>query len=120
MTTKKKLTVFADFYIKPDRIEEWKEIHRPVWDAVANEPKCLLFDMFEHPAEKGHFRLFQVRDASDQEWFEKNQLTRPYEQDMWPKSKPLWERDIEITYMVRLGEGFSCRKQYLGGIKCRD
>ena len=120
MTTKKQLTVFADFYVKPDRTEEWKEVHRPVWEAVGNEPKCLLFDVFEDPAEKGHFRLFQVWDAADQEWFEKNQLTKAYEQALWPKSKPLWARDMEITYMERLGEGCSYRKQYLEGSKCRD
>lgn len=114
MTTKKKqLTVFVDFYILPDKIDEWKQVHRPVWKAVGEEPQCLLFDVFEDPNEKGHFRLLEVWDAPDQEWFEKNQLTKDYEQQLWPKSKPLWAKNIRIQYMERLGEGCSYRNEYL-------
>ena len=63
----KQVTHFVDFYIQPDRIEEWKQAHRPVWAACANEPQCLLFDVFQDPEEIGHFRLLEVW-SGDRKW----------------------------------------------------
>ena len=63
----KQVTLFVDFYVQLARIEEWKEAHRPVWAACANEPECLLFDVFQDPQDQGHFRLLEVW-SGDREW----------------------------------------------------
>ena len=115
----KSITIFVDFYIKPDRIEEWKSIHRPIWDAVAHEKECLLFDIFWDPDEPGHFRLVEVW-AGDREWFETQQMKKDYMIDLWPKSSRTWEKEMKITYFERLGEGCSYRKGYLEGGKLMD
>lgn len=57
---KKQLTLFVDFWIDPSLIEDFKAAHRPVWAACAAEPECLLFDVFQDPAEPGRFRFVEV------------------------------------------------------------
>lgn len=119
MASKKQLTLFVDFYIQSDRIEEWKEAHRPVWIACGNETECLLFDVFQNPLDEGHFRLTEVW-SGDRTWFESQQLTKPYYDTLWAKSEPTWAREMQITYMERLGEGCTYRKLYLEGGKGMD
>lgn len=111
------LTLFVTFHIKPDLIETFKEAHRPVWAACANEPECLLFDVFQDPSQPGTFRFIEVWSAS-REWFEGVQLAKPYYAELWAKSKPTWESEMNIEYFERLGEGFTVRKGYLedGGL----
>ena len=118
-STQKQVTLFVDFYVQPARIEEWKEANRPVWAACGREPELLLFDVFQDPEDVGHFRLVEVWDAS-REWFEKEQLTKPYYDELWKKSKPTWEKEVRINYLERLGEGCSYRKGYLEGGELKD
>jgi quinol monooxygenase YgiN len=111
-STQRQLTVFATFHIKPALINTWKEAHRPVWSACAAEPECLLFDVFEDTSVPGRFRLVEVW-SKNREWFEKEQLTKPYYETLWKKSSPMWEKEVEIEYFERLGEGSSFREKYL-------
>lgn len=90
-----------------------------MWDACGNEPECLLFDVYQDPENPGHFRLVEVWNAS-REWFETQQLTKPYYATLWAKSKPTWEKEVKISYFERLGEGCSYRKAYLEGATCKD
>jgi quinol monooxygenase YgiN len=128
------LTLFVDFYICPHLIEAWKEGHRPVWAACAQEPECLLFDVvrplfpirgllasknsililpqFNDSSDPGHFRLVEVWNAT-KEWFVEKQLTKPYYAELWAKTEWTYRKDRRIGYMERLGEGFSWRREYL-------
>ncbi|KAI3401212.1 hypothetical protein diail_11918 [Diaporthe ilicicola] len=110
--TATQLTLFVTFHIKHDLIEKFKEAHRPVWAACAEEPECLLFDVFQDPGQPGRFRFVEVWNAS-REWFENVQLRKPYYEDLWAKSKPTWESEMKIEYFERLGEGFAFKKGYL-------
>ncbi|KAF2110733.1 hypothetical protein BDV96DRAFT_650836 [Lophiotrema nucula] len=112
----KQLTLFVTFYIKLDRIEEWKEAHRPVWAACAAEPECLLFDFFSDPLHPGVFRLVEVW-SRDREWFEREQLTKDYYKTLWEKSEPTYEKERAIEYFEREGEGCSYKQGYLDGGK---
>ncbi|KAL6243360.1 hypothetical protein RBB50_009912 [Rhinocladiella similis] len=112
MTNQKQLTLFVDFYVHPDRIEDWKAAHRPVWKACGNEPECLFFDVFQDPEDPGHFRLVEIWGA-DREWFETKQLTKPYYATLWEKSRPTWQKEVVINYFERLGEGSSYRRGFL-------
>lgn len=111
-TTPKNLTLFVTFHIKPDQIEQWKAAHRPVWAACAAEPECIYFEVFENPSKPGQMRLVEVWNES-REWFETQQLTKPYYATLWEKSKPTWEKEIEIEYFERLGEGMSFKEEFL-------
>lgn len=119
MSTKKQLTLFVDFHVRPSQIEEWKAAHRPVWEACGKEPECLLFDVFHDPQDPGHFRLVEVWNA-DRDWFETKQLTKPYYATLWEKSKPTWEKEVVINYFEREGEGCNYRKEFLDSATCRD
>lgn len=110
------LTLFVTFHIDPTRTEEFKAAHRPVWAACAAEPECLLFDVFrDQDADRpGRFRFVEVW-AATRAWFEAVQLTKPYYAALWPRSRPTWEREVEIEYFERVGEGFAFREGYLLG-----
>ncbi len=98
MTTglfKKQLTLFVTIQVAPRDIEAFKAAHRPVWAACANEPECLLFDVFQDPETPGRFRFVEVWSES-REWFEQKQLTKPYYETLWQISKPLWIADSEF------------------------
>lgn len=132
----KQLTLFVTFYVQPHLISEWKTAHRPVWAALATEPRCLLFDVFSEPAHYApstsssstiahkagirtepsyvRFRLVEVWDA-DKEWFEREQLTKPYYEELWKGSRPTWAKEMEIEWFQREGEGCSWKKEYLNG-----
>jgi quinol monooxygenase YgiN len=112
MADSKQLTLFVTFHIKPNMIEEFKAAHRPVWEACASEPNCLFFDVFQDPEIPGRFRFVEVWNGSRQ-WFEEEQLTKPYYTTLWPKSKPTWEKDVQLEYFEREGEGSVYRKKYL-------
>lgn len=112
MTTTPQLTLFVTFHIQPDRIEEWKVAHRPVWKACAAEPECLYFDVFHDPEVMGRFRLVEVWKMARVQ-FEEEQLTKPYYEVLWQQSKPTWLHDMEIEYMERLGEGTSWKHEFL-------
>lgn len=118
----KQLTLFVTFYVKPDSIEAWKVAHRPVWKACAGEPECLYFDVFSDPttqtagSEAAVFRLVEIWNAS-KEWFETQQLTKPYYDTLWQGSKPTWAKPVEIQYFEREGEGCSFRQEFLQGGK---
>ena len=116
---KPQITLFVDFYVQLSRIEEWKQAHRPVWEHCANDPECLLFDVFDDPEDVGHVRLVEVWNAT-REWFETVQINRPYYATLWQKSRPTWRKEMEITYLERLGEGCSYKYGYLEGGKCMD
>jgi len=47
------------------------------------------------------------------EWFETKQLTKPYYATLWEKSRPTWEREVQIEYMERLWEGMSYKDIFL-------
>lgn len=114
MAFPKQVTLFVDFYVQPSRIEEWKEAHRPVWKACGLEKELLLFDVFQDPEDPRHFRLVEVWNG-DQKWFETQQLTKPYYDELWAKSKPTWAKEMQIMFLERLGEGCSYRSGYLDG-----
>ncbi|KAI5363748.1 hypothetical protein Slin14017_G057120 [Septoria linicola] len=95
----KQLTLFVTFKIQPDRIEEFKEAHRPVWAACAAEPECLFFDVFQDPQAPGTFRF--------------EQFTKPYYATLWPKSEPTWAAPVEVEYFERTGDGSTYRKEFL-------
>lgn len=108
------LTLIVTFHIKSHLIEDWKAAHRPVWAACAAEPECIYFDVFLNPDNPGEFRLVEVWDAS-RDWFETKQLTKPYYETLWARSRPTWEREVKIEYLERLGEGFSYKEKFLEG-----
>ncbi|KAF2655825.1 hypothetical protein K491DRAFT_715966 [Lophiostoma macrostomum CBS 122681] len=115
----KYLTLFVTFHIKPHLVEDWKTAHRPVWDACAAEPECILFDVFEDPSHVGRFRLVEVW-SKDRTWFEAEQLTKPYYESLWIKSRPTWAKEFEIEYFERLGEGASLKQDYVNGARKKD
>jgi quinol monooxygenase YgiN len=108
----KQLTIFITFKIQPDKIEEWKQAHRPVWAACAAEPECLFFDVVQDPTEPGRFRFVETW-SKDKEWFEKEQMTKPYYAPMWPLSKATWEEEPKVEFFERLGEGSVYRQEFL-------
>jgi quinol monooxygenase YgiN len=108
----KQLVLFVDFYIRPDRIDEWKAAHRPVWTACSQEPECILFDVCLDPERAGHFRLIEVWNR-DRHWFESVQIKKPYYDDLWAKTEHLYSQMRELQYFERLGEGFSYQEEYL-------
>ncbi|KAL9531324.1 putative monooxygenase [Sphaerulina musiva] len=110
--TGKQLTLFITFKIQPDRIEEWKEAHRPVWAETAAEPECLSMDIFQDPKNPGTFRFVETW-AKDREWFEKEQFTKPYYATLWPKSQPTWSAPVEVEFFERSGDGDLHREKYL-------
>ncbi|TVY55520.1 hypothetical protein LCER1_G004276 [Lachnellula cervina] len=87
---KKQLTLFVTFQVAPENIEKFKEIHRPVWKACSEEVECLLFDVFQDPDQPGRFRFVEIW-SKVREWFEKEQMTKPYYALLWERSKPLWK-----------------------------
>ncbi|KAJ7666009.1 hypothetical protein DFH06DRAFT_906295, partial [Mycena polygramma] len=97
------LTLFVTFHVRPSMIDEWLAAHRPVWDLVAAEPTLLLFDVFQLPESPGTFRLVEVWDMT-REAFERDQLTKPYYETLWERSRPTWEREFEMEYFERFGE----------------
>ncbi|KAG4435184.1 hypothetical protein IFR05_009323 [Cadophora sp. M221] len=90
----KQLTVFVTIHVAPSDIEKFKEAHRPIWKKCSEEPECLFFDVFQDPEE---------------------QMTKPYYESLWTKSKPLWTEDIRIEYFEREGEGCAWSDEYLVG-----
>ncbi|KAF2211332.1 hypothetical protein CERZMDRAFT_98642 [Cercospora zeae-maydis SCOH1-5] len=106
----KQLTLFITMKIKPDKIEEWKEAHKPVWAATASEPEQLFFDLFEDPTDPGTFRFIEVW-SKDREWFEKEQFTKDYYKTLWPKSQPLWREPVQVEYYERSGDGLMTYRQ---------
>lgn len=119
MSAKKQCTVFVTLHIKPDQIEEFKAAHRPVWDACAKEPELMFFDVFQDPAKPGVFRFLEAW-AESREWFETKQLTKPYYAEMWPKSKPTWEKEPVLEFFEREEGICSFRKDFLEGTKRLD
>ena len=109
----KQLTHFVTFYIKPLEVDTWLSAHRPVWDLCAKEPQCLYFDVFQDPDRLGKFRLVKIWHESHA-WFEKEQLTKPYYETLWEKSKPMWRKEGEIQYWECFGEGCSFKEDFRG------
>jgi len=112
MPPQKQLTLFVTFYVQSSCIEKWKTAHRPVWTACAAEPEYIYFEIFQNPKKPGQFRLVEVWNES-REWFEMKQLTKPYYGTLWEWSRPTWEKEIQIEYMERLGEGMSYKDTFL-------
>ncbi|KAL3445277.1 hypothetical protein BJX65DRAFT_309991 [Aspergillus insuetus] len=95
--TGKQFTLFVTFRVAPENIERFKEAHRPLWRHCADEPECLLFDVFQDLDEPGRFRFVEVWNQS-REWFEKHQMTKPYYSILWEQSKPLWVEETRSEY----------------------
>lgn len=110
----KQLALFVTIQVSQQNIDKFKEAHRPVWKACSEEPECLLFDVFQDPECPGRFRFVEVW-SQGREWFEKEQLTKPYYKALWEKSKPLWVEDIKMEYYEREGEGSGWSEEYLAG-----
>ncbi|KAI5918476.1 hypothetical protein F4810DRAFT_715469 [Camillea tinctor] len=98
MTREIQLTLFVTFHVKPSMIEEFKIAHRP------------------DPGQPGRFRLVEVWGPT-REWLETEQLTKSYYATIWERSRPTWDKEIEIEFFERLGEGYIYRKGYLDGGK---
>ncbi|KAL2844260.1 hypothetical protein BJX68DRAFT_269786 [Aspergillus pseudodeflectus] len=117
--TGKQFTLFVTFRVAPENIERFKEAHRPLWRHCADEPECLLFDVFQDLEEPGRFRFVEVWNQS-REWFEKHQMTKPYYSILWEKSKPLWLEDMKLESYERVGEGGCIRTEYIEGTRKVD
>ena len=94
------LTLFVTIRVDPLNAEKLADAHREVWSACGKEPECLLFDVYQDPKDKGVFRFVEVW-SKDREWFEKEQLTKPYYETLWERSKPLWIEDSEYDPLKR-------------------
>lgn len=68
-STKKQMCVFVTFHVQPDKVDEWKAVHREIWTPAGNEKECVLFDVYESLEEPGLMRLVEVWEG-DKEWFE--------------------------------------------------
>ncbi|KAL2799764.1 hypothetical protein BJX66DRAFT_292582 [Aspergillus keveii] len=112
--TGKQFTLFVTFRVAPENIERFKEAHRPLWRHCAEEPECLLFDVFQDLDEPGRFRFVEVWNQS-REWFEKHQMTKSYYSILWEQSKPLWVEDMKLEFYERVGEGGCIRNEYIEG-----
>ena len=51
----------------------------------------------------------------DRRWFETHQITKPYYEGLFEAVGPMLERDRQVEWFERLGEGCSYRKAYLDG-----
>ena len=108
------LALFVTLRVAPHNAEALATAHRPVWAACAAEPECLVFDVWQDPEDRGRFKFFEVW-SKDREWFESEQMTKPYYAALWERSKPLWIEDIKIEYMESFGEGRILRREYIEG-----
>jgi quinol monooxygenase YgiN len=113
------LALFVDFFIQPHMINQWKEGHRPVWAGCAQEPNCLLFDIFEDPEDRGHFTVVEVWGATKQ-WFLEEQVTKDYYNELWQRTEHTYRKPRVVRFAERLGEGSSYRLRYLEVAKCMD
>lgn len=68
-TLRKQLVVLVTFHIHPEKIEQWKAVHRLIWTPVQKETECVLFDVFESTEQPGRIRLMEIWDG-DRDWFE--------------------------------------------------
>ncbi|KAL4862685.1 hypothetical protein BDV12DRAFT_202812 [Aspergillus spectabilis] len=105
--TGKQFTIFVTLRVAPENIEKFKAVHRPLWKYVAEEPECLLFDVFEDLDAPGRFRFVEVWNQS-REWFETVGLpgTRGVS---YPATLVLTYKALATTYEVILPDS-------LGGI----
>lgn len=57
-------------YIDPSNVDKFFAAMKPAFEAVANEPECLYFEIFQDPVEAG--RISWVENWSKNlEWFAK-------------------------------------------------
>jgi hypothetical protein len=113
------LTIFVNFFIQTHMINQWKECHCPLWAACAQEPNCLLFDIFEDPEDRGHFTAVEVWGATKQ-WFLEETVTKDYYNELWHGTEYTYRKSRVIRFAERLGEGSSYRSRYLEVAKCMD
>lgn len=72
--------------------------------------------MFQDPKEPGTFRFMEVWSKS-KDWFEKEQMTKPYYATMFPKSEKTWIEPPKMEFFERDGESSVYRQEYLDGGK---
>ncbi|KAL4877034.1 hypothetical protein BJY04DRAFT_199139 [Aspergillus karnatakaensis] len=108
----KQFTIFVTLRVAVENIEKFKAVHRPLWKYVAAEPENILFDVFEDLDAPGRFRFVEVWNQG-REWFETQQITKPYYRILWEESQPLWIEDKKFEYYERTGEGFAVKEKYL-------
>ena len=70
------LALFVTLHVRPEDAEALAAAHRPVWAACAAEPECLVFDVWQDPLDRGHFKFFEVW-SRDREWFERVSFPKP-------------------------------------------
>lgn len=125
---KQQLTLFVTFHVDPARVDEWKAAHRPTWAALAGEPRCVLFDVFEDTMRPGTMRLVEVwGHGATREWFETVQFKKKYYEELWARSRPTWVAEPEVEYFERVSSDGSAagtgpgpgiyRRGYLDGAK---
>lgn len=55
--------------------------------------------------------------SKSKDWFEKEQMTKPYYATMFPKSEKTWIEPPKMEYFERDGEASVYRQEYLDGGK---
>ena len=67
------LALFVTIHVRPEDADALAAAHRSVWAACGAEPECLVFDVWQDPQDRGHFKFFEVW-SRDRDWFERVSL----------------------------------------------
>jgi quinol monooxygenase YgiN len=107
-------TLHVTIKVSPSNIEPFLKALRPCWQAVIDEPECVLFDVFHDPENPGTFKFVECWNK-DEKWLRKVQLNKPYYKAYQDITVPMWIEPRQILIFNRV-EGWSyANEEYLAG-----
>lgn len=97
------LVFYVNLYVKPDRIQEWKEAVHTIIEAMSKEEAFISCYMHQNAHDPTHFTLYERWAEASVEAFLANQM-KPYRVEYDAKLEDLLQRPREPQILLPLGE----------------
>jgi quinol monooxygenase YgiN len=97
------LVFYVKLYVKPDRVEEWKEAVHTIIEAMKEEEAFISCYLHQDANDPTHFTLYERWAEPSVEAFITNQM-KPYRVEYDAKLEDLLQRPREPQILIPLGE----------------
>ncbi|OJJ32194.1 hypothetical protein ASPWEDRAFT_53881 [Aspergillus wentii DTO 134E9] len=103
------ISLQVTIFIKPEDLPKFWESFMPVYNKVIAEPECTFFEVYQSPEEPGTLSWVENWTEST-EWLLKNQLTKPYYEDYFATTTPMFIKPREVKVLNRVGLQYTMGK----------
>ncbi|KAL4886837.1 hypothetical protein BJY04DRAFT_212810 [Aspergillus karnatakaensis] len=103
-------SIHMTVFIKPETVERFWDLFRPVLAKIKEEPDLLFFEAYQSPDEPGVISWVE-NWSKPKDWLLANQVNKPYYNEYRALTGEFYTKPMEIKIYERVGPEFTYVKE---------